>query len=265
MSASDIRIATVALDIALGERDANLDAAERILERLPAGTDVAVLPELFSTGYTADPDRLRNMAEGSDDATLNRVRLWARRFNMAIAGSYLSLTDDRITNRAFFIEPGGEEVYYDKRHLFCISSESKMLTAGREHCPIIRFRGWNFAMIICYDLRFPVWSRNVGGHYDILLVPANWPESRGYAWEHLLIARAIENQAYVAGANRSGTDEYGTYDNLSFFFDPTGKPTGSIDAASGCLTATFDHERLLELRRRLPVGNDADNFNISDL
>lgn len=265
MSVSDIRIASIPLDIALCERDTNLDSVEKTLEKLPAGIDVAVLPELFSTGYTADYDTLHEIAETTGGITLTRVRRWARKFNMAIAGSFLCRTDDMITNRAFFIEPGGEEVFYDKRHLFCISSESRMLTGGRERCPIIRFRGWNFAMIVCYDLRFPVWSRNVGGLYEVLLVPANWPASRGYAWEHLLIARAIENQAYVIGANRSGSDEFGNYDNLSFCFDPMGKPVDGTIHESGCLIATLDHERLLELRRKLPVGNDAENFNIADL
>lgn len=265
MSASDIRIAAVPLDIALCERDSNLDAVEHILSQLPSGIDVAVLPELFSTGYTADYDTLHEIAEPVSGITLNRVRSWARKYNMAIAGSFLCRDNDIITNRAFFIEPGGEEVFYDKRHLFCISSESKMLAGGRERCPIIRFRGWNFSMIVCYDLRFPVWSRNVGGLYEVLLVPANWPESRGYAWEHLLIARAIENQAYVIGANRSGSDQFGEYDNLSFCFDPMGKPIGEPVNATGCIIAGLDHERLLELRRKLPVGNDAEDFNIADL
>ena len=121
-------------------------------------------------------------------------------------------------------------------------------------------------MIICYDLRFPVWCRNDAQKYDILLVPANWPESRGYAWRQLLIARAIENQAIVAGANRAGNDDYGTYDDMSFIFDPLGKEI-STPASESCrfVYAQYSKARLKKVRTYLPVCNDADDFNVCGL
>lgn len=265
MQPTNLNVAAIPFDIAWCNRDENLTSVEKIISRLNSDTDVIVLPELFATGFVYDPDTLHEIAETSTGVIMTTVRQWAKKYNAAIAGSFLCRVGSSIYNRAFFIEPGGDEVVYDKRHLFCISPESRLLSPGNERCPVIRFRGWNIAMVICYDIRFPVWCRNVGSLYDVLLVPANWPEARSYAWKHLLIARAIENQAYIVGANRAGTDPYGNYDNLSFIFDPTGLPVGDTDNKCGYVTASFSHDKLTELRRRLPVGNDAENFNICDL
>lgn len=264
---SAIRIAVLPLDISLGDCEKNLLTVAANLHNLPPDTDLLVLPELFTSGFVKDKERLE-MISAYEDATLAAIKGWSERLSIAIAGSFLARDGGRYFNRGFFIEPSGESTFYDKKHLFCLSPESSILTAGETPPPLIRYRGWNIALIICYDLRFPVWCRNRTPHYDMLIVPANWPASRGYAWEHLLIARAIENQAIVVGANRSGTDDFGCYNGLSYIFDQMGKPLATsqqnLDNGSkrdGIIYAEASMEHLRETRRKMPVANDADSFN----
>lgn len=257
------RVATAPLDIVWADKAANLAAVDAIVDAVEEGTDLLVLPELFSTGYVNDTQLLADIAETNTGATVDRLKQWAARRSMAIAGSFLARTAHRYYNRAFFIEPSGEESYYDKRHLFTLSEEGKVYAPGSTHKPTLRFRGWNISMVVCYDLRFPVWCRSVRNSYDLLLVPANWPQARGYAFEHLLIARAIENQAAVVGANRGGKDEYGCYENLSFIFDSNGKPIARRDERSGILYAELSRSRLHMQRERFPVAYDADEFRLS--
>lgn len=258
---NDINIAVIPVDITWNDRDENLFATSQLIKKLRPETDIAVLPELFSTGYISDTGILHDLAETSDGPTISAVRAWAKETNTAICGSFIARTGNMYFNRAFFVEPSGETSYYDKRHLFSLSDECKVFHQGDRQSPVVRFRGWNIAMAICYDIRFPVWCRNTGYKYDIMLIPANWPDKRGYAWKQLLIARAIENQAYVAGANRSGTDDYGCYDDMSFILDYSGNPIGQ----SGCDKVSYAtlHKDGLELfRRHFPVMNDHDRFII---
>ena len=266
MTYTHLKTAILPLYIKQTDPQANINEIERLVS-LPVlkDTDVIVLPELFSTGFIAEPETILKYAEPTDGPTLNAIRRLSSQTGAAFAGSFICNAGNRFYNRAFFIEPDGKAAYYDKRHLFSVSPESRVLAPGRERSPIVRYKGWTFSMVICYDIRFPVWCRNVGQLYEVLLVPANWPNSRAYAWEHLLIGRAIENQCYIAGANRSGNDDYGNYDNLSFLIDPSGKPCGITDMSTGIITAEFDRDYLEEVRRRLPVDRDAENFNISDL
>lgn len=266
MSHSTLKIAIIPLDIKQADPQANICEIERLVSQpVLGGTDVIVLPELFSTGFISEPETIMKYAETTEGYTLGAIKKLASETGAAFAGSFICKVDNRFYNRAFFIEPDGNAAYYDKRHLFSISPESRVLAPGRARCPIVRFRGWTFSMVICYDIRFPVWCRNVGQLYEVLLVPANWPNARAYAWEHLLIGRAIENQCYIAGANRSGDDDYGNYDNLSFIIGPSGKPCGETDPATGIITAVLDRNFIEEMRRRLPVDRDAENFNICDL
>ena len=271
---TSIKIATLPLDIAWGDIDRNLLTVAEKLPGIKPGTDILVLPELFSQGFIQDEAILHNMARTAADMTLAAVKLWSSRFNMAIAGSFLASIGSKIVNRGFFVEPSGETTFYDKHHLFCLSAESRVYTEGTSLPPVIRFRGWNISLIVCYDLRFPVWCRNDGQRYDLLLVPANWASARGYAWKQLLIARAIENQAVVVGANRSGHDDYGDYDRQSFIFDPFGKqlapcdeaaPDNGLNTASpadGFIYAEYTFAQLSKVRSYLPVGRDADRFQI---
>lgn len=259
---SKLRVAALPLAIEWADKDANIAAVEKALEKLPAGTDVIVLPELFSTGYSDDPDVLAALAERNTGATVDKIKEWAARTGAAIAGSYLASTHPKIYNRGFFIEPSGEETFYDKRHLFSLSKEAQLFAPGDERPRIVRFRGWNISLIVCYDLRFPVWCRCRQGEYDLLLVTANWPKARGYAWEHLLIARAIENQCCVVGANRGGSDVYGDYAGLTYIFDGRGMAVGVQPVDCPFIVADLDGERQESYRRNFPVLNDADDFLI---
>lgn len=253
-----IRIAALPLDIEWGEKKINCDAVARACGSLPAGTDILVLPELFSTGYADDYDAMNELAEAVNGPTMTFIRELARRHSMAIAGSFLASEDGKLYNRGFFVEPNGDTAFYDKRHLFSVSAEARILTAGEERMPVVRFRGWNVSMIICYDLRFPVWCRCHRNEYDILLVPANWPQARGYAFTHLAIARAIENQCCVVAADRGGSDVYGTYDGLTQIFDGRGMPAGN--QSGPFVVADLSRKKQDDYRAGFPAANDADDF-----
>ena len=263
MSIDCINIATLPLDIAIADKAANLRAVAQAFEMLPKGTDIVVLPELFSTGFSSDEAQMRSLAERNTGATIDFLKALAAKYSTAIAGTYLAETAPHLYNRAFFIEPNGDETFYDKRHLFSLSSEANIFAAGNSIPKPIRFRRWEIAMIVCYDLRFPVWSRNTGNKYDLLLVPANWPQSRAYAWEHLLIARAIENQCAVVGADRGGSDEFGVYDGLSQIYDCKGLPVGKTIPNCPFIVARIDRRAQDEFRQKFPVSNDADKFEIT--
>ncbi len=257
-----LKVSAIPLDIVLGDREANLAALEQAMATLPADNDIVVLPEFFSTGFISDRDRLAEVAETGTGPTMQFIAKLARHYNMAICGTFAARVAHQFYNRGFFMEPSGEENFYDKRHLFGLSPEAKTFHAGDRPMPIVRFRGWNVALMICYDLRFPVWSRSRNNAYDVLLVPANWPQVRSYAWEHLLIARAIENQAYVIGCNRSGSDTHGVYDKLTYAFDFLGQHIGHAVIGQPIVAATLSAEALQKMRNSFPVANDADNFSI---
>lgn len=260
----NIKVAAIPLDIVWADPERNRANAAALIDRLDADTDIAVLPELFTTAFMADTDAMKLVAETPDGPTVSWARRLAAERDMAVAGSFLCVDGDRYFNRGFFVKPDGSVTFYDKHHLFCLSPEAKVYTHGGDPVPAVSFRGWNVAMIICYDLRFPVWCRNRKHRYDLLLVSANWPHARGFAWTQLLSARAIENQVPVVGANRSGRDDYGDYDGLSLIMDPMGRIVTSTTAEDSLkpITASFSHESLTRYRRQLPVGSDADDFEI---
>lgn len=262
-----LTIAIVPLNIAWANRDANLKAVEAAIDNLRPGVDVVVLPELFSTGFIVDMDVLERLAEPDNGPTLVRLSELAAKKRIAIAGSLLARNEasTEFYNRGFFIEPTGDTAFVNKRHLFHVSPEAQILTGGKSTYPVVRFRGWNIALGVCYDLRFPVWCRNTMNHgryaYDIFLLPANWPQSRAVALEALSQARAIENQAYMVVANRSGSDEYGDYDGLTFAWDYIGTRLCTADA-SETIYFTTDPEGLAKLREYMPAGLDSDDFSI---
>lgn len=263
-----LSIAIFPLNIAWANRDENLRMVNEAVDSLRPGTDLLVLPELFSTGFIADPDVYNRLAEPDDGPTLTRLRAMASEHRIAIAGSFMGCNADRTEfyNRGFFIEPTGECTFVNKRHLFHVSPEAQILTGGTTPYAVVRYRGWNIALAVCYDLRFPVWCRNTMVHgryaYDIFLLPANWPQARAVALETLAKARAIENQAYVVVANRSGSDEYGEYDGLTFAEDYIG--TRMATAAAGeIIYVSTDREGLEKLRQYMPAGLDSDTFTIN--
>lgn len=258
-----LKVAAIPLDITWADPQKNRDETERLLADVDADTDIVVLPELFSTGFMADSQAMSLAAEGGEGATMQWVKKLSARLSMAFAGSFLCVDGDRYLNRGFFITPYSSTTFYDKRHLFSLSPEAKIYSEGHEFIPVVEFRGWKISMIICYDLRFPVWCRNKNNRYDMLLVTANWPQARGFAWKQLLSARAIENQVPVVGANRSGIDDYGDYNGLTFMMDALGRTVASTENnPSRPITATFSKDSLERYRRQLPVGRDADDFTL---
>ena len=251
MNSDKLTVAALPVDIAFGQVETNLAAARKAAAQ--ASADILVLPELFSTGYTTAPAAMHALAAEAAAPSLETVRGIAADTGSAVAGSFASADH---TNRAFLVQPDGSTTFYDKHHLFTLGREQRVFRAGIGEVPVTEFRGWRVALSVCYDLRFPAWLHNRGYAYDIMLLPANWPQARAYALEHLLIARAIENQAPIVCANRSGTDPYGTYDGCSYAFDHLGRPAFADDT----LTATFSLDSLRRARTSHPFAFDADSW-----
>ncbi|MCD8310600.1 MAG: amidohydrolase [Prevotellaceae bacterium] len=259
-----LRVSLLQTDILWEEKRVNLSRLKQALEGLQSKTDVVFLPEMFSTGFSMDTRRL---AEPTDGETVTRLTAWAAVYGIALAGSYIARQEQDGTpafyNRAFFITPGGEAAFLDKRHLFRIGYEKESYSAGSRR-DIIRYKGWNIRLLVCYDLRFPVWSRNVQNGYDLLVYVANWPASRRKVWDALLPARALENQCYLCGVNRVGTDGNNLpYSGGSVVYSPKGEVLASVpDNVAGIATATIDLEALQAFRGKFPVWKDADKFTL---
>lgn len=263
MATHTLNVAAVDLDIVRGDRKENLDAMRRVAQGLRHEADIIVFPELFSTGFVSDPGQLAALADSdASHPSLDAMKEVAANVNAGVCGSVLYAVKSisgpvQYRNRCYFVEPSGDVTYYDKRHLFCLSSEKKVFAPGASRPPVIRFRGCEVAMAVCYDLRFQCWLRNSPDKpYDLLLIPSNWPEVRQYAWNTLLAARAIENQAYVVGANRSGTDEGGTYDAMTRIYGPDGRSVGQHNPHLGAVLAVVDLDGLADMRRKFPVLQD---------
>ncbi|MDR1919203.1 MAG: amidohydrolase [Tannerellaceae bacterium] len=258
--ADSLRISMIQSPIAWEDREQNLAYYGRLLRRVSGKTDLTVLPETFTTGFSMNVEAL---ADAADGLTVACLKDWAQKHQTALAGSFIVKENERYYNRGFFVTPEGEASYYDKRHLFRMAGEAAHFSAGSEQT-IVSYRGWSICLQVCYDLRFPVWSRNVNNAYDLLIYVANWPEVRINVWTSLLPARAIENLAYVCGVNRTGTDGGGfRYNGQSAIYSPKGEKL--IDAGirpeivRSCTLQKSDLERL---RTKFPAWKDADTFNI---
>lgn len=239
---------------------ANLQRVERHLHTLIGQTDLIVLPEMFSTGFCIDRPEL---AEPMNGHTLRSLCRWATDYGMAFTGSVMIAEGGKLYNRAFFVHPTGEIETADKRHLFTPGGEDNLFTPGTRRLEV-GHAGMNICVLVCYDLRFPVWSRNIDRGYDLLIYVANWPAVRQQAWNVLLTARAIENQAYVCGVNRTGTDNAGLiYSGGSRVVDARGGML--FDAATdntSVNTVTLSKETLDAFRRKFPTWQDADHFSL---
>ncbi|MDR2118181.1 MAG: amidohydrolase [Tannerellaceae bacterium] len=253
-----LHITMIQAPIVWENREENLSRFGRLLRRASGKTHLAVLPEMFTTGFSMNVEALADTADGTTVATL---KAWAKEYRMAIAGSFIAEEEDRYYNRAFFVTPEGDVAYYDKRHLFSMAGENNYFTPGSQQT-LVHYLGWNICLQICYDLRFPVWSRNVHNAYDLLIYVANWPETRIGAWQALLPARAVENLAYVCAVNRTGTDGKGHgYGGRSVIISPKGEilADAGTEAEAVC-TCTVSRSRLKGLRTRFPAWMDADTF-----
>ncbi|MDR1681991.1 MAG: nitrilase family protein [Candidatus Symbiothrix sp.] len=258
---NDLRISILQADIAWEDKAKNLENYGTLLSGLQGKSDLAVVPEMFTTGFSMQASHL---AETNDGTTIQTLKRLSQTVDLAIAGSFLAKNDDgKLYNRGFFITPSGESFFADKRHLFRLGGEDKVFTPGLTY-PILSCKNWNIRLIVCYDLRFPVWSRNQNNEYDLLLCTANWPRARANVWKTLLQARAIENQCYVCGVNRIG--QHGKiidYQGDSILVDYKGFPiTEAPTDRQAILTTTIKRESLLDFRQKFPVGKDADRFQI---
>lgn len=231
------------------------------ISALKEDTDIILLPEMFSTGFTMNAAA---MAESMNGNTVDWMKEQARKKNCVIAGSVIIDQDDLYFNRLIWMNPGGTYQYYDKRHLFRLAHEEQTYTAGNQKL-IIEYNGWKILPLICFDLRFPVWSRRTrSADYDLILYAANWPERRVAAWNQLLIARAIENQCYVAGVNRVGDDGNGIYHSgESAVINFKGEQISSINAHEESVETVLIRKTDMEdFRRQLPFLDDSDDFTI---
>ena len=231
----------------------NIQRADEAIDR-NAGADLYVLPEMFSTGFCTQPE---GIAEPSNSDTLRWMQRKAAETNAAIAGSVAIEEQGKYYNRFYFVKPDGNVAHYDKKHLFTYGGEHMRFTAGDERV-IVEWCGVRILLEVCYDLRFPIWARN-RGDYDMILYVASWPTPRVAAWSALLVARAIENQCYVAGVNRVGTDPACEYCGGSVIIDPYGKAMASCADNTECeATAEIDMQALEAFREKFPVLKDAD-------
>ena len=248
-----MRITIVQQDIQWASPSVNRERAEMAIRRNP-DSDLYILPEMFSTGFCTQPE---GIAESSDSDTLKWMKRKAAEIDAAIAGSVAVEQEGRYYNRFYFVKPDGTVTYYDKKHLFTYGGEHLRFTAGEERV-VVEWRGVRILLEICYDLRFPIWARN-RGDYDMILYVASWPTPRVAAWSALLVARAIENQCYVAGVNRVGTDPACEYCGGSVIIDPYGKTIAACADNTECeATAVVDMEVLEAFREKFPVLKDAD-------
>jgi omega-amidase len=255
----DLRVSLVQSMLHWEDATANLDMFARKLAGLKGGTDLVLLPEMFTTGFSM---RSAELAEGPDGAAVTWMKRQARELDAAVYGSAIINAGGRYYNRGLFVEPTGKVTVYDKRHLFRFANENEHYAPGGKRV-VIEWRGWRLLLQICFDLRFPVFARN-RGDYDAILYVANWPEARRYPWNQLLIARAIENQCYVAGLNRVGMDGRGNhYTGDSVVIDPKGQPVAIGEPGQeAVIEGTLQGQALEEFREKFPVGRDADDFEL---
>lgn len=262
-----MRVALLQYEIVWADVEENLRRWEERIRGLKGQADVALLPEMCTTGFCTDrPD----LAEGPDGQTLRRLQAVAEEADVMVVGSYMGrplpassegeVKDGRVLNRGFLLRPGMAPVFVDKKHLYKHGGEHLLFAPGEQQT-LVEWRGAKFRYVICYDLRFPTWCRmRKEDPYDILLVSANWPAIRIHYWDVLVPARAIENQSYIAAVNCVGTDGTGLeYNGHSVAYDtrlmPLAKPE---DGKEGTCIATFDIDKLRHFREVLPIWKDAD-------
>ncbi|WP_372944404.1 amidohydrolase [Muriicola sp.] len=253
--ATHLEIALVQTEIFWQEPEKNRRHFASLIDGIDKEVDLIVLPETFTTGFTMTPSEI-DPSEGN--RTLSWMKEIAREKGAAITGSIPFFQNGRHTNRLLFVEPEGGVHYYDKRHTFTLAGEHRSYARG-ERKVLIEYRGFRICPMICYDLRFPVWTRNTEG-YDVLLFVANWPKPRIDAWDTLLKARAIENMAYCIGVNRVGTDNNGNdYVGHSACYDPLGHQVVFSDKEE-ILFVKLDKSQLKEIRDQLRFLDDRDAF-----
>ena len=269
----ELQITLVQTDIVWEDKDANLRRCSELIAGIEGKKEVVVLPEMFSTGFSMQASKL---AESMDGPTIQWMRDTAKKNKIILTGSIIIEENGQYYNRLIWMQPDGNFGKYDKRHLFGYAGEDAHYSAGDTRL-IVQVNGWKICPLICYDLRFPVWSRNSlsfsdgngngagSAAYDVLLYVANWPRRRSLAWKTLLQARAIENQSYCIGVNRVGTDGSGfEYEGSSSAFDPLGEVLWQHSETEAIQIITLSRKMLEETRSHLPFLKDADRFIIPE-
>jgi predicted amidohydrolase len=238
----------------------NLENFNKLISGLNQETDVLILPEVFSTGFSMDAKKL---AVPMDGIAVKWMQKWANEKGVAVCGSLMIKEEGKFYNRFLWVEPNGKIITYDKAHLFRMGEEHAQFEAGNKQV-LISYKGWQIAPFVCYDLRFPVWLRKTPQfNYDLSIVVANWPQKRAAHWKALGIARAIENQAYFAFVNRVGEDGLGIYHSGdSQLISPLGEVVWSLADEASVQTLTISKSALIEYRKSFPANLDADIFEI---
>lgn len=267
---STLTITTIQTTLHWEDKAANLQMLEEKINSIGQKTEVVVLPEMFSTGFSMKPELLAETMEGEGVAWMKRI---AQQKRIILTGSLIIEDSGQFYNRLVWMLPNGQYGYYDKRHLFAYAGEDEHYTPGNKRL-IASVKGWRINLLVCYDLRFPVWARQatplteeeaarIEPEYDLMIYVANWPERRNHAWKTLLQARAIENQSYVVGVNRVGKDGNEIYHSGdSMIIDPMGEALYTKAHDEDIHTLTLHKEKLEDIRTKLPFLGDADNFII---
>ncbi len=260
---SSLAITSIQINLHWEDKKANLKMLEEKIAGIKEKTEIIVLPEMFSTGFSMRPEAL---AEKMDDESLQWMKRIAAEKKIILTGSLIIEEEGKYYNRLIWMQPDGQYGYYDKRHLFAYADEHNHYTAGTKRL-IASVKGWKINLLVCYDLRFPVWARQTteGNKYDVLIYVANWPERRIIAWKTLLQARAIENQSYVVGVNRVGDDGNNIhYSGESMMVDPMGEILYHKKDEEDIFTVALDKNHLNSIREKFPFWKDADDFNIKN-
>ncbi len=259
---SKLRVTLCQVDIEWEAVDANLKHYAELLADLKGTTDLIILPETFTTGFSMDAPEL---TETMDGRAVRWLKEQATKLDASTLASFLCKADEKMYNRFVWVRPNGSVDYYDKRHLFSFAQEDKHFSVGTER-KIIDHEDWRVMPQVCYDLRFPVWSRNrKEDRYDVLIYVANWPMVRSFVWRNLLEARAHENQCFVIGVNRVGKDANGiAYDGSSMVLSPKGEVLASFEqGVEGIATVELDKAELDDFRLKFRPMDDADSFEIT--
>lgn len=251
-----LRVSLIQANLTWEDPPANMRRLGEMLSTLNGQTDLIVLPEMFTTGFSMSAARL---AEPENGAAAAWMYSQAARTGAVVTGSLIVSANGHFYNRLLWVRPDGTVSYYDKRHLFSLSGEHLHYSPGKKRL-IVELNGWKICPLICYDLRFPVWSRNTDA-FDLLIYTANFPAHRSHAWKQLLIARAIENQCYTIGVNRTGTDGNGLdYAGDSCILDFEGHYLAQAPAGEQVVSFTLETTRMHNFRKKFPFLNDMDDF-----
>ena len=264
---STLRVTLVQTELYWEDVKRNLNHFTEKLESVQNESDLIVLPEMFTTGFTMNPEK---NAEEQGGAGFRWMKEMAAKKNAVLCGSIAVKENNCYYNRLYWVRPDGSSAHYDKHHLFRMAGEDKHYTAGNKTV-VVELKGWKINLQVCYDLRFPVYSRNrwdkkndLHANYDLMIYVANWPEVRSHPWKTLLLARAIENQAFVVGVNRMGKDGNGiAHSGDSAAINPRGEIVSTLSAHEDKIeTIELNLEELIQFRKQFPVGMDANDFTL---